>query len=112
MPFSKILHVFQTISLVALFILPISNRRPLSISPEFNSGSKHRSLCRMPSNKAYIVWHLLYPKKFRPFTKILFGSISVQNASKHLKKSNLYAKFAKILQKSAFFFKNICTIQK
>lgn len=51
MPFSKILRVFQTISQVALFILPISNRRPLFISPEFNSGSKHRSLCRMPSNK-------------------------------------------------------------
>ena len=27
-------------------------------------------------------------------------------------KSNLDAKFAKILQKSAFFCKNICTIQK
>ena len=48
MPFSKILHVFQTISLVALFILPISNRRPLFISSEFNSVSKHRSLCWMP----------------------------------------------------------------
>lgn len=38
MPFSKILRVFQTISLVALFILPISNRRPLFISPEFIRG--------------------------------------------------------------------------
>ena len=51
MPFSKILHVFQTISLVALFILPISNRPPLFISPEINSGSKHRSLRWMSSNK-------------------------------------------------------------
>ena len=34
MPFSKILHVFQTISLVALFILLDIIRRPLSISPE------------------------------------------------------------------------------
>ena len=51
MPFSKILRVFQTISLVALFILPINNRPPLSISPEFNSGSKHRSLGWMSSNK-------------------------------------------------------------
>lgn len=51
MPFSKILHVFQTISLVALFILPITNRRPLFINPESDSGSKHRSLCWMPSNK-------------------------------------------------------------
>ena len=50
MPFSKILHVFQTISQVALLILPISNRRPLLISPESNSGLKHRSLCWMPSN--------------------------------------------------------------
>ena len=51
MPFSKILRIIQTISLVALFILPISNRRPSSISPESNSGSKHRSLGWMPSNK-------------------------------------------------------------
>ena len=51
MPFSQILHVFQTISLVALFILPISNRRPLFINSESNSGSKHRSLGWMPSNK-------------------------------------------------------------
>ena len=50
MPFSKILHVSQTISLVALFILPISNRRPLLISPESDSGSKRRSLGWM-SNK-------------------------------------------------------------
>lgn len=34
MPFSKILHVFQTISLVALFILLDIIRRPLSISPD------------------------------------------------------------------------------
>lgn len=54
MPFSKILHVFQTISLVALFILPISNRRPLFISPKSNLGSKHRSLCWMPSNKGIL----------------------------------------------------------
>lgn len=67
MPFSQILRVFQTISQVALFILPISNRRPLFISPESDSGSKHRPLCRMPSNKAYIVWHLLYPKSFVHF---------------------------------------------
>ena len=51
MPFSQILYVFQTLSLVALFIFPITNRRPSSISPEFNSGSKHRSLGWMPSNK-------------------------------------------------------------
>lgn len=64
MPFSQILRVFQTISLVALFIFPITNRRPSFISPESNSGSKHRSLGWMPSNNAYIVWHLLYPKSF------------------------------------------------
>ena len=34
MPFSKILRVFQTISLIALFILPDIIRCPLSISPE------------------------------------------------------------------------------
>ena len=51
MPFSKILRVFQTISLVALFILPINNQPPSFISPESNSGSKHRSLGWMPSNK-------------------------------------------------------------
>ncbi len=34
MPFSKILHVSQTISQVALFILPDIIRCPLSISPE------------------------------------------------------------------------------
>jgi len=51
MPFSKILHVFQTISQVALFILPINNRPPSFISPEFNSGSKHRPSRWMPFNK-------------------------------------------------------------
>lgn len=51
MPFSQILRVFQTISQVALFILPISNRHPLLISPESDSGSKHRSLGWMSSNK-------------------------------------------------------------
>ena len=50
MPFSKILRVSQTINLVALFILPDIIRRPLFISPKSNLGSKHRSLCRMPSN--------------------------------------------------------------
>ena len=50
MPFSQILRVYQTISQVALFILPISNRCPLLISPESDSGSKHRSLGWM-SNK-------------------------------------------------------------
>ena len=54
MPFSQILRIFQTISLVALFILPISNRRPLFISSESNSGSKHRSLGWMPSNKGIL----------------------------------------------------------
>ena len=49
MPFSKIFHVFQTISLVALFILPISNRRPLFISSDY-SRLQHRSLGWM-SNK-------------------------------------------------------------
>ena len=53
MPFSKILYVFQTISLVALFILPISNRRPLFISSKSNLGSKRRSLRWMPSDKGY-----------------------------------------------------------
>lgn len=50
MPFSKILRVFQTISLVALFILLDIIRRPLFISSKSNLGSKHRSLGWM-SNK-------------------------------------------------------------
>lgn len=51
MPFSKILRVFQTISLVALFIFPDIIRRPLFISPKSNLGSKRRSLGWIPSNK-------------------------------------------------------------
>ena len=39
-------------------------------------------------------------------------SYYLQNATKMPIKSNLSANFEKKLQKSAFFFKNICTIQK
>ena len=87
MPFSQILCVFQTISQVALFILPISNRRPLFISPEFNSGSKHRSLCWIPSNFSN-----------RPR---LTGDFSFLYA---IRKKNTYF--------YTFFFKKICSIQK
>ena len=65
MPFSQILRIFQTISLVALFILPINNHPPSFISPEFNSGSKHRSLCWMISNK-YAALFLTLLRKVSP----------------------------------------------
>ena len=46
------------------------------------------------------------------FCWIPSNSNFLQNPLKMPTKSNLDAKSAKILQKSAFFFKNICTIQK
>lgn len=103
MPFSKILHVFQTSSQVALFILPISNRRPLLISPEFNSGSKRRSLGWMPSNNAYIVWHLLYPKSFIHLPKYYSAPSRHQNPFGNTYKIEFMCQICKNITKISIF---------
>lgn len=107
MPFSQILRVFQTISLVALFIFPITNRRPSFISPESNSGSKHRSLGWMPSNNAYIVWHLLYPKSFIHLPKYYSAPSQHQNPFGNTYKIEFKCQFCKNFTKICIFSSKI-----
>ena len=75
----------------------------LSISPEFNSGSKHRSLGWMPSNNAYIVWHLLYPKSFIHLPKYYSAPSRHQNPFGNTYKIEFKCQFCKKNTKICIF---------
>ena len=73
------------------------------ISPESNSGSKHRSLGWMPSNNAYIVWHLLYPKSFIHLPKYYSAPSRHQNPFGNTYKIEFKCQICKNFTKKCIF---------